>query len=144
MTGVGWSIDPPPLWDYPLWDFLSLCMQIWSKMQHKSCSPLCGILLPFSPAYAHKWRGWGEGGNCPSRAGGRRGFPPPTTVFFLCSSICTWKFGLICSEMLLPANFVWNFVAFAHLRYLKIVLRSCVQGQAWVRVGVSKLRCDCS
>ena len=60
--------------------------------------------------------------------------------------------------MLLPANSVWNFVAFAHLRYLKIVLRFCVEGRAWVRVGVSravkaslrlylkleKLRCDCT
>ena len=59
-------------------DFLFLCMQIWSKIQHKNCSPLGGILLPFSPAYAHKWRGWGEGGNCPSLTGGSRGGAPPS------------------------------------------------------------------
>ena len=46
--------------------------------------------------------------------------------------------------MLLPVNSVRNFVAFDHLRYLKIVLRFCVKGQAWVRVGVSKLSCNCS
>ena len=46
--------------------------------------------------------------------------------------------------MLLPANSVWSFVTFAHMYYLKIVLRFCVEGQVWVRVGVSKLRCDCS
>ena len=42
--------------------------------------------------------------------------------------------------MLLPANSVWNFVAFAHLRYLKIVVRFCVEGRAWVRVGVSRMK----
>ena len=37
------------------------------------------------------------------------------------------------------ANAVWNFVAFAHLRYLRVVLRFCVEGQAWVRVGVPRV-----
>ena len=115
-------------------------------MQHRRCSPLCGILLLFSPTYAHKQRGRGEGGNCPSRTGRSRGVCPPsrdyhrTTVFLLLlgSSICTCKIGLNCSEMLLPADSVWNFVAFAHLCCLKIVLRFCIEGQAWVRVGVSR------
>ena len=77
------------------------------KMQHKSCSPFCSILLPFSPTYAHKLRGWGEGGNSRDLA-----------FFSLCSSMCTCKIGLNCCEMLLPVSLVWNFVAFAHLPYL--------------------------
>ena len=93
--------------------FVYIYIQNWSQMQHKSCSPLCGILRPFPPTYAHKWRGWSEGGNRPSRTGGSRGVSPPRRTFaarqfllLLCSSICACKIGLNCSEMLLPANSV--------------------------------------
>ena len=66
--------------------FVYIYMQKWSQMQHKSCSPLCGILRPFSPTYGHKWRGWSEGGQ-PSLLHGEveGGLPPSqdrTTAFF--------------------------------------------------------------
>ena len=131
-------------------DFLSLrvCQYLHAKLVQNAaqiCSPFCGILLPFSPTYAHKWRGWGERGQLPLSHREVEGGPSPSQdSCFLYSSICTSKIGLNCSIMPLPANSVWNFVAFAHLRYLKIIRRFCVEGQAWVRIGVSKLRCDCS
>ena len=73
--------------------------------------------------------------------GGRGGLPPLQTYdsfFLLRLSIFTCKIGLNCSEMLLPADSVRNSVTFAHLRYLKIILRFCVEGRLWVRVGISR------
>ena len=49
------------------------------------------------------------------------------SFFLVCSSIFTCKIGLNCSEMLHPANSAWNFVATAHLHYLKIISRFFVE-----------------
>ena len=116
-------------------------------------SPKCSIKVAhlfvafcclFHP-HTHINEGDGARGATAPLAWGGRGLPTPLAGLVplrfsssLCSSICTCKIGLNCSEMLLPANSVWNFVAFAHLRYLKIVLKFCVEGQAWIRGGVSR------
>ena len=80
-------------------------------------------------------------GHLPLSRRGVEGVSPPcgSALFFLCSSICTCEIGINCSEMLLPVNSVWNFVAFAHLCYLKSVQRFCVEGDARVRVRVSRV-----
>ena len=113
--------------------FVEIYMQNWPKIHHKSCSPLCGILLPFLPTFAHiNGRDGARGATaplaCPLRAFCR------TTAF---SSIFTRKTGLNCSQMLLPTHSGIS-SRLLSCAILKIVLRFCVEGQAWVRVGVSR------
>ena len=118
-----------------------VCLYLHAKLVQNAAQKLLTLVWHFAAFFthvrAHKWRGWGQ---LPLSHGGVEGDLPPFAgqLFSLCSSICACKTGRNCSEMLLPANSVWNFVAFAHLRYLKIVLRFCVEGHAWVRVGVSR------
>ena len=71
--------------------------------------------------------GMGQGGQLPLSHEGVEGGPPPSQVY---DSFFPAKIGLNCSEMLLPGNSMWNFIAFAHLHYLKMILRFCIEDQA--------------
>ena len=88
------------------------------KCSIKVAHLLVAIFCPFY-AHAHINEGDGRGGQLPlSHKRVEGGSPPSRDSFFnLCSSMCTCKIGLNRSEMLLPTNSGWSFVAFAHRTY---------------------------
>ena len=147
LSREGRSMDPPALRD---WIFSLSRLSIFAcELGPKCCTKVAHLCVAFCCLFRPYMHINGRDGAREATAllarGCRGGSPIPRGTFLLlCSSICTCNIGLVCSEMLLPAYSLWIFVAFAHLRYLKMVLRFCVEGHAWVRVGVSKLRCDCS
>ena len=131
----------------------NICLNFSTKVAHL-CLAFCCLCHP----HMHINGGDGARGAVAPLAWGGQGGPPPsrdsTAFFSVLVNVHMQNLSKL-SEMLLPANSMWNFVASAHLPYLNSFLRVCVEGRAWVRVGVSralkaslrlylKLRCDCT
>ena len=130
-------------------DFLSRAfVKIYKQIGPKCSTKVAHFFVAFCCLFhPHTHINGGDGGRGVTAPLARGVVPPPPPLrgtarqlFFLCSSICTCKSGLNCSEMLLLANSVWNFVAFAHLPYLLNFLQFYLEGRAWVRVGVSRAK----
>ena len=114
----------------------SVCQYLYAKLVQNATQTLLTFLKHFAAFSTHirtETKGMVREGQL------HRGVEEGSgTTFFLCSSICTCKIGLNCSRMLLPTNSVRNVVTFVYLPYLLGVLRFCVEGRAWVRVGISR------
>ena len=113
--------------------FFPFCSSIFTCKIGPKCSTkvahLCVAFHCLFHPHAYINGGDGASGATASRAwGGSMGASPlrDSTALFLYLSTFTCKVGLDCSEILLIS--VWNLVAFAHLRYLKMIPRFCLEG----------------
>ena len=133
-------------------DFLSARLSIFTcKIGPKCNTKVAHLLVAFCCLFQpHTHRNKGDvarGATAPEVEG--EGSPPRRTVaarqlFLLCSSICTCKIGLNCSEILLAANSVWNFIAFKcspalSLNCPTVLSRGSCVGQDWCFKGDKSL-----